>query len=63
MAITFTDNSSKTKEPILTKKLFELLKWVYCTGYRCGANSIEMEEGFMQLLNDYFGESDDNGLK
>ena len=60
----------KPTEPVLTRNLFELIKWAYCAGYRSGVNSMEMEEGFVQLLNDYFGkeqypfgEADDNGQK
>lgn len=51
----------KPTEPVLTKKLFELLKWAYYAGYCSAMESVE--EGFAQLLNDYFEATDDNGQK
>ena len=60
----------KPTEPILTRKLFELLKMSYSCGYawgnKCADKRDGFEEGFMELLKDYFypfGEADDNGQK
>lgn len=47
--------NQKPTEPVLTRKLFELLKWAYCAGYCSAMDS--MEEGFVLLMNDYFGEA------
>lgn len=61
MAITFKDNS--TKEPILTKRLYDLMKWAYLVGYKWGASGANREdcseEGFVELLNEFFRGADD----
>lgn len=64
----------KPTEPVLTRKLFELLKMSYSCGYawgnKCADKRDGFEEGFVELLNEYFGEplfpfrkADDNGQK
>ena len=59
--------NQKPTEPVLTRKLFELLKWAYTCGYawgnECADEKDDFEEGFVQLLNDFFGATDDSRQK
>lgn len=62
MAITFTDNS--TKQPILTKKIYDLMMFAYHFGYDHGVKAgetdfNEYQLGIVEMLNKYF-EADDN---
>ena len=67
MAIVFKEGEKKPTEPILTKKLYELIKWAFTAGYICGNKCSDkrdgFEDGFIQLLNVYFEATDDNGQK
>lgn len=47
-------------EPVLTRITYDLLKRAFECGYKWGSRGANKEdcseEGFVQLLNDYFGE-------
>lgn len=65
MAITFKDNN--TKEPVLTRKIYDLLIFAYRFGYEHGVRVAdsdfnEFQLGIFEMLNTYF-EKDDNGQK
>ena len=56
--------NQKPTEPVLTRKIYDLMMLAYNLGYDHGVKAeYSMEEGFVQLLNDYFGATDDNGQK
>ena len=54
----------KPTEPVLTKSTYVLLKHAFECGYKWGSRGADKEdcseEGFVELLNEYFRETDDN---
>ena len=61
MAITFTDKG--TKDPILTRKIYDLMLFAYNCGYEHGCKVDktgynEFQLGIVEMLNDYFSKND-----